>query len=298
MTDAMLRTSAHCLDAAMRALLFLLLCLATWPVLPAPAPAPMLATAYREGVPVSAFLVSEKLDGVRGRWDGKALWTRGGARLAPPAAFTRNWPDEPMDGELWIGRGRFDEVSALVRRVGADPQAWREVRFMLFDLPAHPGPFAERVARMHVLAAATGNPSLAVIGQRRFGTAAELDAELARVIAAGGEGLMLHRHDALYHPGRSDALLKYKPHQDAEAQVVAHLPGKGKYQGLMGAILVRTPDGRRFRIGSGFTDAQRAAPPAPGSWVTYRYNGFTPTGLPRFARFLRVRDEPPPPDPH
>jgi DNA ligase-1 len=280
----------------MRALLLVLLCLLATPALPAP-PALMLAGTYRPGVPVPAFLVSEKLDGVRARWDGQALWTRGGARITPPASFTRGWPAEPMDGELWIGRGRFDEVSATVRRVDADPQSWRAVRFMLFDLPAQPGPFAGRVARMRVLVAATENPSLAMIPQRRFDTAAGLDAEMARVVAGGGEGLMLHRRDALYRPGRSDALLKYKPFEDAEAQVVAHIPGKGKYIGMLGALQVRTPEGRSFRIGSGFTDAQRAAPPPPGTWLTYRYNGLTANGLPRFARFVRMRDEMPPPDP-
>jgi len=63
------------------------------------------------------------------------------------------------------------------------------------------------------------------------------------------------------------------------------------------AKYVNSPEGRSFRIGSGFSDAQRASPPPPGSWVTYRYNGLTSTGLPRFARFMRVRDEPPPPAP-
>jgi DNA ligase-1 len=281
----------------MRTLLLVLLCLLNEPAVSAPPPDLMLATRYRPGVPVSAFLVSEKLDGVRSRWDGRFLWTRGGARITPPAGFTRGWPTEPMDGELWIGRGRFDEVSATVRRVDADPQSWRGVRFMLFDLPAQPGPFAGRVARMRVLVAATGNPSLAMIPQRRFDTAAGLDAEMARVVAGGGEGLMLHRRDALYRPGRSDALLKYKPFEDAEAQVVAHIPGKGKYIGMLGALQVRTPEGRSFRIGSGFTDAQRAAPPPPGTWLTYRYNGLTANGLPRFARFVRMRDEMPPPDP-
>ena len=202
-----------------------------------------------------------------------------------------------MDGELWIARDRFDEVSATVRRVRADPQAWRRVRFMAFDLPANPRPFAERVVRMRVLIAGADNPQLAMIPQRRFGTAAEVDAELTRVVAAGGEGLMLHRRSARYRPGRSEDLLKYKPHQDAEAQVVAHLPGKGKYQGMMGALQVRTPEGRRFRIGTGFTDAQRAAPPPLGAWVTYRYTGLTSTGLPRSARFVRLRDDMPPPDP-
>jgi DNA ligase-1 len=281
----------------MRPLLAVLLCLLVWPAFSAPPPEPMLATSYREGMPVSSFLVSEKLDGVRARWDGRALWTRGGARIAAPAAFTRGWPTEPMDGELWIARGRFDEVSATVRRAEADPQAWRRVRFMAFDLPAHPGPFADRVVRMRALVERAGNAHLAMIPQQRFDTVGGLDAELARVVAAGGEGLMLHRRNALYRAGRSEDLLKYKTHDDAEAQVVAHLPGKGKYQGMMGALLVRTPEGRSFRIGTGFTDAQRAKPPPLGAWLTYRYNGFTSTGLPRFARFLRLRDDMPAPDP-
>ena len=283
--------------AAMRLLLSTLLCLLAWPALPAPAPQPMLATSYRQGVAVSDFLVSEKLDGVRARWDGRMLWTRGGARIAAPAAFTRGWPVEPMDGELWIARGRFDEVSALVRRVSGDAQAWRGVRFMVFDLPTHPGPFSERVVRMRAMVSSAGNAHLAMIPQQRFDSRAALDAELARVVAAGGEGLMLHRRDARYRAGRSEDLLKYKPHEDAEAQVVAHLPGKGKYAGMMGALLVRTPEGRSFRLGTGFTDAQRAAPPPPGAWLTYRYNGLTSTGLPRFARFMRMREEMPPPDP-
>ncbi|WFC42766.1 DNA ligase [Pseudoxanthomonas sp. SE1] len=281
----------------MRLLLVTLLYLLVWPALSAPPPEPMLATPYREGVPVSAFLVSEKLDGVRARWDGRALWTRGGARIAAPATFTRGWSAEPMDGELWIARGRFDDISALVRRVGTDAQAWRGVRFMVFDLPTHPGPFAERVVRMRGLVSMARNTHLAMIPQQRLDTRAQLDAELARVVAAGGEGLMLHRRTAYYRAGRSEDLLKYKPHEDAEAQVVAHLPGKGKYDGMMGALQVRTPNGRHFRIGTGFTDAQRAAPPPLGAWLTYRYTGLTSTGLPRFARFVRLRDDMPPPDP-
>jgi len=283
----------------MRMLLAALLCLLIWPALSA-VPDPMLAGTYRDGVTVSDFLVSEKLDGVRARWDGRGLWTRGGARIAAPAMFTRGWPAEPMDGELWIARGRFDQVSALVRRVGSEPQAWRDVRFMVFDLPAHRGTFADRVARMRTLVPAARSAHLAhlaLIPQRRIGSGAELDAELARVVAGGGEGLMLHRRNAVYRAGRSEDLLKYKPHEDAEAQVIAHLPGKGKYAGMMGALQVRTPDGRRFRIGTGFTDAQRSSPPPVGAWLTYRYNGLTSTGLPRFARFMRLREDPSPPDP-
>jgi DNA ligase 1 len=259
-------------------------------------PAVMLATDFTGVEDVSAYWASEKLDGVRGHWDGEALWTRGGYRIDVPRWFVAGWPRVPMDGELWIGRGRFDEVSGIVR--GAPTAGgWGRVRFMVFDLPGHGGPFQARALRLRLLLAAAGVPWVRPVAQKRLAAEAELDALLASVVAAGGEGLMLHHAAAHYRSGRSEALLKVKPHDDTEARVVAQLPGRGKYAGMLGALLVEAPDGRRFRIGSGFSDAQRAAPPAIGTLVTYRYNGTTSTGLPRFARFVRVRDEPAPPDP-
>jgi DNA ligase-1 len=267
---------------------------------PAPAATPprvMLATVYHAGIDVAGYYVSEKLDGVRGHWDGHRLYTRSGLAIEPPAWFTAHWPAQPMDGELWIGRGRFEDASALVRAGAGDDGAWREARFMVFDLPADPGPFATRLRHMRALLDHAGIAWLRRIPQFRVQDAGELDAWLARIIAAGGEGLVLHHRDAHYHAGRSEDLLKYKPYDDAEARVVGYTPGLGKYAGLTGALIVERPDGQRFRIGSGFSDAQRAHPPAIGSQVTYRYNGLTGNGTPRFARFLRVRELMPPPDP-
>ena len=257
----------------------------------------MLATSYEAGVDVPAYGVSEKLDGVRGRWDGRRLWTRGGHEIDAPAWFTAGWPRVPMDGELWMGRGRFDEVSGVVRARDADDTDWRRVKFMVFDLPAHGGPFQARVLHMRSLLDDADIAWLQPVRQFQVGDAAELDGRLDRIVDAGGEGLMLHHRDALYRAGRSDDLLKYKPYQDAEALVVGHTAGRGKYQGMLGALIVERADGLRFRLGSGFTDAQRADPPARGSYVTYRFNGLTGNGVPRFARFLRVRVELPPPDP-
>jgi len=49
-------------------------------------------------------------------------------------------------------------------------------------------------------------------------------------------------------------------------------------------------DSQKPNVGRGLlTDAERADPPPIGSRVTYRHNGFTTNGIPRFARFLRVR---------
>lgn len=282
--------------------LFLLLLLTCMPSLPVRAgepgaSGPMLATTYRSGLDVPDYWISEKLDGVRGRWDGRRLVTRSGQPIAAPAWFTARWPKVLMDGELWIAHGRFDEVSGIVRAGMSNENGWRRVRFMVFDLPGDGGTFDARVMRMRSLLASAKVPWLQPVPQFRIGSAAALEARLGQVVAAGGEGLMLHRAVALYRPGRSDDLLKHKPYQDAEALVVAHAAGKGKYTGMLGALVVRMPDGRQFRLGTGLTDLQRRHPPPVGSLVTYRHNGLTSKGLPRFARFQRIRTDPPPPDP-
>jgi DNA ligase-1 len=77
----------------------------------------------------------------------------------------------------------------------------------------------------------------------------------------------------------------------AEAVVVAHLPGKGKYEGRLGALLVEEQDGTRFRIGSGFNYAERENPPAVGTVITYKNYGRYLSGLPKFPSFLRIRKD-------
>ncbi len=248
-----------------------------------------LAGTWRPGMALQGYWVSEKLDGVRARWDGQGLYSRGGYPIAVPDWFTRGFPAQPLDGELWMGRGRFSQVAAAVRRLEPVMTEWRQIRFMVFDLPASQAPFRDRVAQMRDLVAGSGAYTLAMIEQQPATTEQALMVRLDKVIARGGEGLMLHHGDSLYHDGRSQALLKVKTWDDAEARVVAHREGRGKYQGMLGALVVETPEGRRFRLGAGFSDAERAAPPPIGSRVTYKYYGLTATGLPRFASFLRVR---------
>lgn len=260
-------------------------------------PAVMLANVYHGKVDLSQYWVSEKYDGVRGYWNGHALISRGGHRFNAPAWFTAGWPDTPMDGELWAGRGRFEQAEGTVRAQTPDDDAWRQIHYKVFDLPASPGPFDQRLKALRQLQAHPPNRYLRVVDQFHVADRAALKAKLDQIVAAGGEGLVLHRGDAPYRAGRTGDLIKFKPYDDAEAKVVARLPGQGRNAGRMGSLLVERPDGRRFRLGSGFSDHQREHPPAIGSWVTYRYNGLTASGLPRFARFLRVRKYMPPPDP-
>ena len=108
------------------------------------------------------------------------------------------------------------------------------------------------------------------------------------IVKKGAEGLMLHRADSLYHSARSDDLLKLKPRQDAEATVIEILPGKGKFSGMMGALVVKDKRGHIFRIGFGFSYNERRNPPLPGSVITNKFTGTSKKGLPRFTSFLRM----------
>ena len=250
----------------------------------------LLAETVRSDTDVTRYLVSEKLDGVRTFWDGRVLVTRGGHVINAPAWFVEHFPARALDGELWAGRGQFERTSATVRRQMPDDAEWRQLRYMIFELPQAEGDFRERVRAMQAIVAEAAVPWLQAVEQFTVRDRKELDAKLARVVKAGGEGLMLHRADAPYLTGRHDALLKMKPLYDAEATVVGHLPGKGKYLGMLGALRVRTEAGVEFSLGTGLSDAVRRAPPPIGTIITYRYREVSERGIPRFASYHRVRE--------
>jgi DNA ligase-1 len=252
-------------------------------------PAPLLASVYTGQVDPALCLVSEKFDGVRAVWDGRVLRHRSGRPVSVPKSFVDALPGEPLDGELWLGRGRFEEVSAIVRREEARDAEWARIHYMVFEMPdpVAGGTFAERAARIVDIAARAAPSPIVAVEQSRVADRAALQQRLDATIAAGGEGLMLHLARAPVAHGRNDVLMKLKPHLDAEAVVVGYRRGAGKYGELVGALEVQAPDGRRFFVGSGLSDALRRAPPSLGESITYRYRDLTSTGLPRFATFLR-----------
>ncbi len=259
----------------------------------AEAPQIQLANLYREGIDVTQYLISEKLDGVRGRFDGEKLISRQGNIIKAPKWFTQDFPKTILDGELWIGRQKFEEVSQIISKENATDADWQKVRFMVFDLPADAEVFEIRYQKLRELVEKSNSPYLQIIEQNEISDAKFLKKLLHEVVKNGGEGLMLHRKDSLYKAQRNDDLLKIKTYEDAEAMVVAQIAGSGKYQGKLGAILVETPQKIRFKIGSGFSDEQRENPPKIGAKITYKFYGKTKNGVPRFPIFLRERNDEP-----
>ena len=250
----------------------------------------LLANTAKPDIDPAPYLISEKYDGVRALWDGKTLFSRAGNVIAAPAEFILKLPSRALDGELWMARGQFEKLSGVIRKATPQDDEWRQIKYMIFELPEAPGTFAERYEQIKQIVAQANFPQLVAVEQFRLADNAALRRKFEEIVRAGGEGLMLHRADAPYITGRNDALLKLKPREDAEATVTGYVPGKGKHKGRMGALQVETADGKRFQIGVGFTDAVRANPPAIGSVITFTYRGVTKNGLPRFTSYLRIRE--------
>ena len=255
-------------------------------------PSLLLANVYDHTIDVKNYFVSEKYDGVRALWTGEKLVSRQGTVFNAPIWFIEKFPKIRLDGELWLKRRKFSKLSGIVRTQIPVDKDWRQVKYMIFDLPDHKGTFNERLESLNTLIDNVNIPRLIAVPQWRVNNHEELLLQLNDITAQGAEGLMLHRADSYYHSNRSNDLLKLKLHQDAEAIVIKHLPGKGLFEGMMGSIKVEMDNGRRFKIGTGFTYEERLNPPAIGSTITFQYDGFTKTGLPRFARFLHVRELP------
>lgn len=240
-----------------------------------------------EDLDPTGWWVSEKLDGVRGYWDGAKFLSRQGNVFPAPAWFRKGFPDYPLDGELWLGRRMFQRTTPIVQ---VESEKWRDIRYLVFDAPHMTLPFEGRIAALRGEFAKLNLEFAQVHDQRECTSFEDLDAELKRVVGLGGEGVMLRQPGSSYEQGRSTTLLKVKPFNDAEGTVIKHVPGKGGFKGMLGAILVKMDSGLEFKVGTGFSVKQRKAPPPIGSRVTYRYTELTEGGIPKCGRFVAVRD--------
>jgi DNA ligase-1 len=254
------------------------------------APPLLLAGSWDFVTDPTGWWLSEKLDGVRAFWDGKQFWSRLGNLFHAPDWFVQGLPDTPLDGELWLGRKKFQRTVGIVRRQDKSDH-WKEIRYVVFDAPKLEKGFEQRLELVREIVE-TNKPAYALAHEHeRCKGLDHLRKELARLEALGGEGLMMRKAGSRYESGRSATLLKVKSFFDAEARVLKHLEGAGRHKGRLGALFVEMADGTTFSVGTGFSDAERENPPPVGSLITYRYQELSEAGVPRFPSYVAVREQ-------
>lgn len=229
--------------------------------------------------------VSEKLDGVRGWWDGNNFVSREGNIFKAPDFFKRGLPSKPLDGELWMGRGMFQATSGLCRSGGRDDE-WEKMRYRVFDAPSLE-PFEARQKNAKILIKKA--PYAEIVRQEKCKGAEHLKQLLVFMESLGAEGLIVRAPKSAYDFGsRSGLMLKVKSFAEDDAIVTGHEKGKGKYKGKTGSLKVRWND-TDFELGSGLKDRERKTPPPIGTKVIFWYRGFTDSGKPKHATYKGVR---------
>lgn len=259
----------------------------------------LLAQTWDNSVDPTGYLMSEKLDGVRAYWDGTCFRSRLDNVFRVPDWYTEFMPKGMhLDGEFWMGRGRFQETSGFVRRHDMGDY-WHRIQFRAFDIPsAEKEPFTKRYDMLRAVTEKWGEVKL--VEHQVCRGVAHLKSYLAEIEREGGEGVMLRQPGSLYVRTRSDTLLKVKTFYDAEAEVVGHTHGRGKHKGTVGALecssfrffngKVALGAGVLFKVGTGLSDADRRNPPPVGTIITFRFQELTRDGVPRFPSYVGRRD--------
>lgn len=253
----------------------------------------------------AGWLISEKLDGVRAIWDGKQLLSKRGNPIAAPEWFTEKLPPFAVDGELWTKRQDFENIASIVLRDKPDKR-WRTISYQIFEVPNQKGALFKRLNVLRRWLEKSPVEFVRLIEQIPIQSNEHLQTYFQEITAKGGEGVVVRKGNSEYLTGRLHTALKLKPVNDAECKVIGYTEGKGKFSGMVGSLHCELlPDQMQrlfpklaqhdrpveIKLGSGLSHAQRLTPPKIGQIVTFEYNGLTAKGLPRFARFKRVRKE-------
>ncbi|KAF9955825.1 hypothetical protein BGZ72_003380 [Mortierella alpina] len=268
----------------------------------------MLAHSWTEdsAIDPTGYWMAEKLDGVRAYFDGTHFYSRAGNKFSAPPFFSKHLPtDQPLDGELWLGRGRFQQCISIVKnQKAARAEEWKEMTYLVFDAPKLDMVYEKRLEYLKSIMPIYGQDKMSssspttstkvppysrLVPVQKCLSKTHLLRELDHVQTHGGEGIMLRAPRSRYEFKRSRTLLKVKTFFDEEAIVVASVKGSGKHAHRMGHLEVKTPDGRTFSVGSGFTDAQRDKPPKAGSIITYKFQELSNKLNPRFPTFVGER---------
>lgn len=243
---------------------------------------------YNGNENINGWVMSEKLDGIRGYWNGKELLTRKGKKIYTPKWFIKNLPTFELDGELWTKRNDFETIQNIIMDK-TPSKDWKNITYNIFEVPNTKGDFKSRLKKAKLWFKKHQNNHVKIIKQIRIENKEHLNKFLNSVISKKGEGVIIKNPNEEYHSGRSQHMLKLKKAQDMEGKVIAIAISKKTT--VLKSLLIKLENGVIFNLGSGFTKKQRKKPPKIGEIITFKYFGLTKKGKPRFASFLHTRKD-------
>ncbi len=284
----------------------------------------MLAKEFIKGKDnIQGWYMSEKFDGYRACYShkDKQFFSRQNKPFNSPEWFIKAMPPRLVDGELWIGRDRFQEMGSVRKKIPLD-EDWINITFQVYDMPEYPGTFEERLKELTKIIKLTRSRWLQIrkelpypmnsipcpvilAKQIKVKNDTHMDTIYKNVISNKGEGIMLKDPNSLYEGKRSKFLLKYKPAFDEEAIIIDYRKGEGKYKGLLGAFICKPlinhdtyssideNQNHIFSI-SGMDDSIRKSHKYThpiGTIISYEHSGKTDKGKPRFGRYTRIRTD-------
>lgn len=262
-----------------------------------------LSVDWTPAIDPTGHWMSEKFDGVLALWDGSQFITRAGNAINAPEWFKAALPADKLLGEFFMGRGKFNDVLSVVRRMKPRSIDWAKMSYRVFDAPDIRGSFEQRLfaccqtilSTQDIWRGLDGRPAFAprespilIVHQTSCESREHFDQFHGSLIAAGAEGSMLRKSMSHYRPGRSGDLLRRKDWLQEEAIVVDHNMNPDGFRSLRCKLI--SDASIEFDVGSGFSAIQLSALPAPGAIITVKYKSRTHTNSLREPSFVCVRD--------
>ncbi len=246
------------------------------------------AKVYKNNQDISFWVMSEKLDGIRGYWTGEELQTRKGKKIYTPKWFIKNFPAFELDGELWTKRNDFEHIQNIIMDKKPSKE-WKEITYNIFEVPNAKGNFKKRLNKAKAWFKTNKNQHVKIIKQIKIKNKKHLNNFLNEIILKQGEGVIVKDPTKFYHTGRSPYVLKVKKSYDMEGVVIAiNISKKTK---VLKSLRIKLNNNIIFNLGTGFTKEERKNPPKIKDVITFKYYSISKYGKPKFASFLHIRKD-------
>lgn len=278
----------------------------------------MLAkTLNKKNIP-KKWLLSEKYDGYRSRYEpDKGFISRNNNIFNAPEWYLDILPDISLDGELWAGYNKFQSLSKIRKKI-IDPFEWLDIKYIVYDLPDLDMIFEERLKvlknivnkiqkdwykKRKKLGKEFNNLKCPILlaEQIKIDSIKQFNQLYNKIINNDGEGVILKNPKSFYENDRSYNMLKYKPEFDTEAIIIDYKENKNKIVGAF--ICLELINFKNYSIinkkkkpiiisGLNYEIINNVDITHPiGTVITYKFSGLTESGKPRFAKYLRKREE-------